>query len=93
MTVNNNTTKGNTMTDTTRTYDIGETVYFRGDAATITGAAFMYLGHEYQYATMNEGHRIGNQIQVVTPRQHAANVAKRQEEYRRQQEQFARLHK
>jgi len=92
MTVNN-TTKGNDMNDTTRTYDIGDTVYFRGDAATITGAAFMYLGHEYQHATMTEGHRIGNQIQVVTPRQNAANVAKRQEEYRSQQEQFSRLHK
>ena len=93
MAVKNNTTKGQDMDNTNRHFEIGETVYFRGDKATVTSAAFMYLGHEYQNATMSEGHRIGNEIQVPTPRQHAANVSARQEEYRSQQEQFERLHK
>ena len=70
------------------TYAIGDKVWFRGDEVTITTEPYCMFGAMWQDGITTE---CGKLVSVKTPGQRAADAARKQAEWREQQDAFKRL--
>lgn len=70
-------------------YKIGEATWHNGDEITITTEPYELYGGEWQDGI----DKAGRTVTVATPRQKAANAARKLQERKEQQEGFARLNK
>lgn len=70
----------------------GKTTYLNGDKATYTGKSEVLHGGTFDEVRMLEGPDKGKLKVIPSKEQSDANVAKKQQERKDQQEQFARLH-
>ena len=66
--------------------------YHQGNAYRFTGSSLVEYGVTWLLAEMIEGTRKGSIIHIISPEDKARRIAKQEEQDKRQQESFARLH-